>query len=324
MANVPSVTLNNGRKMPIIGLGTYVHKGDREKQVFREFVKDAIAIGYRHVDTAQLYENEEGVGQAIKESIEAGIVTRDQVFVTTKLHIVSMAKENVVPSLRESLVKLQLDYVDLFLIHWPVALAKSPLEGGDIACDDTIDIHNGTWKAMEECVKLGLAKSIGVSNYNSKQLQETFNVADIMPAVNQVESHPLLSQRKLLDFCNANGVALTAYSPLGGSPPPDAATAAGLDLDIKKRLFTNDVVNSLASKYNKSVAQILLKYQAQRDIIVIPKSASKSRAAENIDIFDFDFTQDELDQLEQLNENARYIKPEQMRASKNYPFDEEF
>ncbi|KAI1287994.1 Aldo-keto reductase family 1 member D1 [Halotydeus destructor] len=324
MANVPSVTLNNGCKIPIIGLGTYVHRGDREKQDFREFVKDAIVTGYRHVDTAQLYENEESVGQAIKESIEAGIVTRDQVFVTTKLNWTNMAEENVVSSLRQSLRKLKLDYVDLFLVHAPIALSKSLQEDGKFEPDNAIDIHNGTWKAMEECVKLGLAKSIGVSNYNSKQLQETFNVAEIMPAVNQVESHPLLSQRKLLDFCNANGVALTAYSPLGGSPSTDAAIADGLNIDIRKRLFTNELVNLLATKYNKSVAQVLLKYQVQRDVIVIPKSASKSRIAENMDIFDFDFTQDELNQLEKLNENARYAHLEQMRAAKNYPFDEEF
>lgn len=327
---IPFVTFSNGNKYPALGLGTYFQQGSGDREKIYQACRDAIAAGYRHIDTAQVYDNEDEVGRAVNDAIKAGEVTREQLYITTKLWLKSCARDKVVPALRESLRKLNLDYVDLYLIHWPM-----PLKEGDYnntVPDHDIDIHNDTWRGMEEAYKLGLAKNIGVSNYNSKQIDAVMKVAEVKPVTNQVECHPFLSQRKLIDHCAKYGIVLTAYSPLGGSPDPPNADpehrqrrAANANFEVRKGLFENELILELAKKYNKSAGQIMVKYQIQRGLIVIPKSVTKSRIEDNANIFDFQFTKEEQDKLEALNQNLRYVLVKQVFGShKNYPFDDEF
>lgn len=227
----------------------------------------------------------------------------------------------VVPALRESLRKLKLDYIDLFLTHWPMAVLSGK-PGEPLVPDNETNIYTETWPGMEECVELGLAKNIGVSNYNSVQIDELMKVAKIKPVINQVESHPFLSQRKLKDHCAKYGIVLTAYSPLGGSPID--SDRGNMSKDVRPCLFENLVLKELASKYNKSVGQILLKFQVQRGVITIPKSVTPSRIAENVQLFDFQMTQEDIDKLESLNRNLRYVHAKDRAAHKNYPFNIEY
>lgn len=328
MASIPRLLLNDGNSIPLLGLGTYGHKDSGDADKTYQAVKDAIAAGYRHIDTAFVYEVEDVVGKAINDSIAEGVVTRDQLFVTTKLWLNFFKRDRVHQAIKQSLVNLNLSYVDLYLIHWPIPL-KVTTDGnnypvdkeGNVLVDDDVDIHNETWKAMEEVKELGLAKSIGVSNYNESQLTELLSVAKVKPAVNQIESHPFLSQTNLIKFCKDRGIELTAYSPLGGSPF-DAATAipGQLSADVRAGLFENEHVKALSAKYQKTPGQILLKFQVQRKVPVIPKSVTKSRIIENADIFDFVLEGKELKSLESLNQNLRYVQAQMFNKSKYYPF----
>jgi diketogulonate reductase-like aldo/keto reductase len=309
----------------LLGLGTYGHKDSGDAEKTYQAVKDAIVAGYRHIDTAFVYGVEDVVGKAINDCIDDGVVTRDEVFVTTKLWLTSYRRDRVHEAIKESLKQLNLSYVDLYLIHWPVPLSAtsdtpSP-DGGADKIDDSIDIHNETWAAMEEVKAAGLAKSIGVSNYNEKLLTDLLAVAKVKPAINQIESHPFLSQKSLIKFCRGHGIELTAYSPLGGSPF-DAATAmpGQLSADVRAGLFENELVKSLALKYKKSAGQILLKFQVQRKVPTIPKSVTKSRIIENGQIFDFELTGDELSALEGMNRDLRYVLALMFKDSKYYPF----
>lgn len=221
MAGIPRLLLNNGQEMPVIGLGTYGHKesGDREKTT--QAVKDAIlAAGYRHIDTAWCYDNEESIGEAIREVLATGNVTREELFVTSKLWWFFLKRDKVVSACRDSLQKLGLDYLDLYLIHWPMALVDNgtgwfPKDAeGNFLFDNEVDVFVETWKGMEECVCAGLVKSIGLSNFNSQQIEKVLSGAEIKPAVLQIECHPRLAQRPLIDFCRERGIVLTAYSPV--------------------------------------------------------------------------------------------------------------
>lgn len=171
----------------------------------------------------------------------------------------------------------------------------------------------------------GLAKSIGVCNFNSQQLTKLMQVATIKPVINQVECHPLLCQKPLLEFCRKNGIFLMAYSPLGGSPPvSDASAPVQVSSDVRDGLFANPLIKKLAAKYQKSIGQLLLRFQVQRQVIPIPKTVTKSRMAENLNVFDFELAQSDLEELEALNQNARYVGAQQWAASKYFPFAAEF
>lgn len=325
-------TLSDGSKFPLLGLGTYgsEQSGDREK--IEQAVYDAISVGYRHIDTAWVYRVEGAVGSGIKRAIEDGLVRRSDLFVVTKVWSTNFKRDQVVASARESLRNLRLEFVDLLLVHWPVAMKDDgkgsmfPVdEAGNPLIDDSIDIDAETWKGMEDCVKQGLTKSIGVSNYNKRQIESLLaSGLEIRPVVNQVESHPLLSQRKLLDVCKKHGIVLTAYSPFGGSPKYDEVEGKWFDHPVKVELFNNQLVKALGEKYNKSPSQILLKFHTARNVAVIPKTVTKSRMVENISIFDFDLTKEEIDQLEALNKNTRMVLNDKMSGSKNYPFNDEY
>jgi len=264
------IVLNNGIKMPVIGLGTY--KSEDGEQVVNE-VKWALQAGYRLIDTAKIYRNEKGVGQALKES---GI-PREEIFVTTKLWNTDQGYENTLLAIDASLAKLGLTYVDLYLVHWPTASGDETL---------SLNKREETWRAMEEIYKSGKAQAIGVSNYTIKHLQEMKRYMVVPPAVNQVEFNPFLYQKELLDYCKQNNIVLEAYRPLTN----------GKKLD-------NEVIKKIAKKYNKTNAQVLIRFSLQNGCVVIPKSVHKERIEENLNVFDFELSVGDMEALSALNEN---------------------
>jgi len=269
---IPTKKLNNGIEIPVLGLGTWKA---REGEEVENAVLWALGAGYRLIDTAKIYRNEEGVGRGIKRS---GI-PRGEIFVTTKLWSEEQGYESGLRAIDESLNKLQLDYVDLYLIHWPYTNMMS----GE-------NYRPESWKALEEIYKAGKAKAIGVSNYTIEHLEEMRDYAKVPPMVNQVEFHPFLFQKELMDYCNKNNIALEAYSPLA------------------RTVRLNDsTLRHVADKYKKTSAQIMLRWNVQHGNIVIPKSVNKERIKENIDIFDFEISADDMASLDSLNENYRIV-----------------
>ncbi|MEH6986894.1 aldo/keto reductase [Cytobacillus firmus] len=260
-----TLTLNNGVEMPQFGLGVYkVEKGLQIENT----VKDAINIGYRLIDTAAFYENEEGVGKAIKESG----VPREELFITTKVWNTDQGYDQTLHAFDNSMKKLGLDYIDLYLIHWPVK--GKYLE---------------TWRALEKLYKDGKVKAIGVSNFQIHHLKDILENSFEKPAVNQVELHPLLSQEELRAFCDEHHIKVQAWSPIA-----------------RGRVLEDNSIKEIAKRHGKSAAQIILKWHLQNGIMVIPKSVKKERLRENTDIFDFELTEDDIRQMNALNNNHRF------------------
>ncbi len=259
--------------MPVVGLGTY--KVPEGEDVIRE-VQWALNVGYRLIDTAKVYKNEEGVGRAIRES---GI-PREEIFLTTKLWNPDQGYESALQAIDESLGKLGLAYVDLYMVHWPTA---------DVEAKATMNRREETWKAMEEIYKSGKAKSIGVSNYTIKHLEEMKKYATVFPSVDQVEFHPYLYQRELLEYCKKNNIILEAYRPLTNGKRMD-----------------NDTISTIAKKYNKTNAQVLIRWSLQHGCVPLPKSVHQDRVQENINVFDFELTEDDMSMIDALNENFRF------------------
>ncbi len=256
-----TVTLNNGVRMPIIGFGVYQIPDAEECE---QAVYDALMAGYRLIDTASGYLNEEAVGRAIQRS---GI-PREQLFITTKLWIQDAGYESAKLSFAKSLQKLQLDYLDLYLIHQPF---------GD---------YYGAWRAMEELYHEGKIKAIGVSNFLPDRLMDLIIHNKVVPAVNQIETHPFYQQTESAAFMRTQGVQHQSWSPFA---------------EGRNDLFHNEVLMQIGQQYNKSVAQVVLRWMIQRDIVVIPKSVRKERIAENIDIFDFELSQQDMEQIAALD-----------------------
>lgn len=258
------LTLNNGTKMPLVGFGTWkIAPGPSS----HKSIHHALDAGYRHFDTARIYLNEKSVGKALKESG----VDRKDLFVTTKLWNHDQGYEDALKAFDKSLKRLGMDYVDLYLLHWPVP--EKRLE---------------SWKALVEIQKSGKAKAIGVSNFTEEQLAELIEHTDVVPAVNQVEYHPFLNQKLLLDYCKENKIVLTAYSPLAHG-----------------RRMQDGTLLSIAAKHAKSEPQIMLRWSLQMGNVIIPKSTDEVRIGENIDLFDFELDKTDMEQIENLNENFR-------------------
>lgn len=259
-----TVTLHNGIKMPIFGLGVY--KVDDGKTVV-ESVKIAINHGYRSIDTASFYDNEIGVGQAIKESD----IAREDIFVTSKVWNDEQGYESTLQAFERSLEKLDMEYLDLYLIHWPIK-----------------DTYKETWRALEKLYTDGRVRAIGVSNFNVNQLQDLLADCNIKPVINQVEFHPHLTQVELRNLCKQENIQLEAWSPLK-----------------RGRLLEEPTILKIAKQYEKSAAQVILRWDLQSQVITIPKSITKERIIENADIFDFSLTDDDMQSINQLNKNDR-------------------
>lgn len=265
MSNVvPGIELNDKHTIPQIGLGVWQVRKETDLQIA---FKAAIDAGYRHFDTAQAYHNEQMIGRAWKES---GL-KRSDLFITTKIAVENFGAKHTLRSFETSLEKLQTDYVDLILLHFPVTILRKK-----------------SWPVLEQLQSGGKAKSIGVSNFTIRHLEEMKEYSGITPAVNQVELHVFLQQPDLIDYCHEHGIAVEAYSPLAHA-----------------KQMNELIIQQIAKKHNKSYAQIMLRWCIEKNLIVIPKSVTPSRIKENIDIFDFKLDQDDMTQLAKLERNLR-------------------
>ena len=286
--------MSSGRCIPIVGLGTWQSApGEVENAV-----KYALGQGYRHIDCAPLYQNEAEVGEGIKQAMEEHGIPREEIFVCSKLWNTKHHPDEIEEACKQSLHDLGLDYIDLYLIHWPTAFERGDDffpkdEEGNMKYD--IELHpTETWKEMEKLVEKGLVKDIGVSNFNSIQIQDILDNGNIKPVTNQIECHPYLQQRKMIEFCNKNNILVTAYSPLGTPARPWA------DPDEPK-LLESTTLTDLAYEYGKTPAQVILRWQIQRGVIVIPKSTNDTRIDENFNVFDFILTEEDMDQIKSFD-----------------------
>ncbi|WP_404803412.1 aldo/keto reductase [Mammaliicoccus sciuri] len=260
----------NGNSIPALGLGTFRVENNDE---CREAVKHAIISGYRHIDTAQTYHNEEKVGQGIKEGLEATGLNREELFITTKLWMTDYGRENVQSAYEASLKRLGLDYVDLYLIHWP---------GQDK------DLIIETWKSMENLYNEGKIKNIGVSNFHVHHLEELLQEASIKPVINQIECHPYLTQKELRAYLEAQKIVAQSWSPL-----------------MNGQILEDEVVKEIANELGKTPAQVIIRWNIDEKIVVIPKSVTPSRIEENLNVFDFELSEDQLSRLNALNKDER-------------------
>lgn len=264
-----TITLNNGIEMPRVGLGVF--RVDNSSELVNA-VKVAIKNGYRSIDGAAIYGNEEAMGEGIREGIKEAGISREDLFITSKVWNADLGYESTIAAYEASLKRLGVDYLDLYLIHWPV-------EGK----------YKEAWRALEYLYKEGRVKAIGVSNFQVHHLQDLLKDAEIKPVINQVELHPYLSQEKVREFCKENDIQVEAWSPL----------MAG------NGLLENDVLKEIAKKYNKTTAQVVLRWDLQSQVITIPKSTNEGRLIENIDIFDFNLSKDDMDKIDSLNKDLR-------------------
>lgn len=265
MRNLQSTTtLSNGVQMPWLGLGVF--KAEEGQEVI-DAVKAAIKAGYRSIDTASLYRNEEGVGLAIKESG----VARDELFITTKVWNSDQGYESTLAAFDTSLNKLGLDYIDLYLIHWPVK-----------------GKYKDTWRALEKLYSDGKVRAIGISNFQIHQIEDLLTVAKVKPMVNQVELHPLLSQVELREYSRKQSIQIEAWAPLA-----------------QGQLLDNELIKEIALQHNKSVAQIIIRWDLQNEIVTIPKSIKDHRIIENADVYDFELSVQEMERINAINQDQR-------------------
>jgi len=263
---IPKIELKNGVKIPILGFGTYKLKG----RLCEKAVNNALRLGYNHIDTAELYDNEEEIGNALKK------FDRSKIFITSKVWIDNLDFNDVLKACDKSLKKLKTDYIDLYLIHYP---------------DKRVPIKE-TIRALDKLYREGKIKAVGVSNFTISDIKEVMDVSDIPITVNQVEFHPLLYQRKLLEFCNNNEIFITAYSPIA-----------------RGKVFENELLKKIANKHNKTPSQISLRWLIQKSIVVIPKATSVEHIKENYDIFNFELDEREMKEIDNVNMKLRLINP---------------
>lgn len=288
------IKFSNGDTMPIFGLGTW--RSTREETY--NSVYEAIKCGYRHVDCAAIYGNEDIVGEAIADAIKNNLVKRHELFITSKLWNDSHEKNNVLPALQKTLSDLQLDYLDLYLIHWPVALkhgTKFPTSASEFLSLEQAPISE-TWAALEVCQKKGLCKHIGVSNFNQHMLTDLMKTAEQVPEMNQIELHPYLQQSALVAFCQSHNIHVTAYAPLG---------AGKIDGSKLPQIIENPTIEIIAEKHGCSPAQVALSWGMARGTVVIPKSVKAHRIKENFASQDVHLDSDDMLQMATLDSDLR-------------------
>lgn len=298
-----AITLNSGYKMPIVGLGVWRMEG----KDIKDLLINAIKIGYRHFDCAADYQNEAEVGEALAEAFQTGLVKREDLFITTKLW--NSDHGYVLEACKDSLKKLRLDYLDLYLVHFPVATRHTGVgttgsalgEDGVLDIDTTISLET-TWHDMENLVSLGLVRSIGISNYDIFLTRDCLAYSKVKPAVNQIETHPYFQRESLVKFCQKHGICVTAHTPLGGA-------AANTEWFGSVSCLEDPALKGLAEKYKKTVAQVILLWGIQRNTVVIPKSSKLERLQENFNILDFELTKEDMDLIKSLDRNYRTNQP---------------
>jgi D-xylose reductase len=310
--DVTTFRLANGNRLPSVGLGLWkVEQADAAHTV-----EEAVRCGYRHFDCACDYGNEAEVGDGLARVLKSGVCRREELWVTSKLWNTYHAREHVRPALERSLRDLQLDYLDLYLVHFPIALDYVPFDEryppGWFSAPEAEQPRmewsrvpiSETWAAMEELRKAGLVRNIGVCNFNVALLRDLLSYADVAPVVLQVELHPFLTQEKLLRFCGEHDIVVTAFSPLGASSYFSLGMAGE-----GESVLEQPVVRAIAARHGKTAAQIVLRWGVQRGTVVVPKTARPERLRENLALFNFELTADEMTAVSALNRNRRFNDP---------------
>ncbi|XP_076461430.1 aldo-keto reductase family 1 member A1-like [Babylonia areolata] len=314
------VKMSDGRDVPVLAFGTW--------QILDEKIQEALGLaldlGYRHIDTAQAYRNEKEIGDVLHEYFSQGKLKRDDVFVTTKLWVTYLHKDDVRPAVEESLRKLQLDYVDLMLIHSPCAL-KNRGDGTLFPTDehgnsemDSVDLTE-TWKELEKLVREGKIHSLGISNFNSVQTDTLLSVATVRPVLNQVECHAYLPQQELQEFSEKRKVLLEAYAPLGSPGRPEELKKGAKDEPV---LLEEPVLKQIGDKYGKTPAQVLIRNLLQRGMVVTAKSSTPSRIKENFEVFDFTLSAEDMAAIGKLRNDHRYFTLQKFAGTHpQFPFN---
>lgn len=311
-AMTPTLKLNTGAELPAVGLGLWKIAKDDTARV----VRDAIEIGYRHFDSACDYGNEVEAGQGLADAFSAGLCQREDLWITSKLWNTYHAPEHVRPACEKTLKDLGLDYLDLYLIHFPIAQKFVPIEERyppEWITDPNADSPqvelapvpiSETWGAMEQLVADGFVKNIGVCNFGTSLLRDLLSYAKTPPAALQVELHPYLTQEKLLRFCRESEIAVTGFSPLG------AQSYFALNMaEAEESVLNNETVKSVATAHDRSPAQVVQRWAVQRGTAIVPKTSSVERLKENLALFDFELTEEEMNSLSALNRNRRFNDP---------------
>ncbi|XP_031474601.1 NADP-dependent D-sorbitol-6-phosphate dehydrogenase-like [Nymphaea colorata] len=298
-----AITLSSGFKMPIMGLGVWRVEGNAMK----DLVVNAIKLGYRHFDCAADYKNEAEVGEALEFAFQQGLVKREDLFITTKLW--NSDHGHVLEACKDSLMKLKLDYLDLYLVHFPIATKHTGVGTTDSALDangvleiDTTISLETTWHAMEELVSMGLVRSIGISNFDIFLTRDCLAYSKVKPSVNQIETHPYFQREDLVKFCQKHGICVTAHTPLGGA-------AANTEWFGSVSCLEDPVLVDLAKNYDKTPAQLALRWGIQRKTVVIPKTSKFERLKENIEVFDFDISAEDMDTIKRMDRKLRTNQP---------------